>query len=548
MLVASCLALQIGDHALIDPDEGRSAATALAMATSGDYVVPHLDGLPHLDKPILFYAAEALLIEWLGPTELAARLPSLLAAWATMALTIWFSAHLFGRSTAWVAGTAFATAPLTVAMARTALFDSLLGFFVVLAMMAFYRAVEADDDAPPIRGERAWAAVAWAAMAFGVLTKGPVALVVPLLVAAPYALLRRRSAAIWHPAGWLLHLAIVSPWVLAVEERVPGFLRYALLTETWGRLTTTQLERGGPAWYFLPYLLAGCFPWILVVAGSVRDRSKRLGRRERRPLAFLMLWILVPIVFFSISQSKRPQYILPVVAGCALLVAWSVSGGAQAARGLRAAAIAFLVLGGVFLLVASGAAERLVEVTELASAVRPAALALGALLVGAGLVALGLLRRPGLAAAALSVPVALLPAVTTPLLLEISHQRSGESIARALAHHVDATTRIVGIEWFSPSLVFYLGRSMEVSTSTGKPLGSNFILETYDETVGRQGSALLEPGGWMNVLASCERPTIFLTKSYRRDEIAVLEAAGLPLLYESDRLLAMGPCRPPAAP
>jgi hypothetical protein len=161
---------------------------------------------------------------------------------------------------------------------------------------------------------------------------------------------------------------------------------------------------------------------------------------------------------------------------------------------------------------------------------------------------LGLLRRSGLAAAVLSVPVAFLPAVTTPLLLRISDQRSGESIARALAPNLEAETRIVGIESFSPSLTFYLGRPIEVSTATGKPLGSNFILANYDETVGRQGSTLIEPGDWMRLLASCEQPTIFLIRSHRREEIAILEAAGLPLLYESDRLLAMGPCRPSAVP
>lgn len=545
MLAMGCLGLRLGGHPLIDPDEGRNAATALAMVVSGDYVVPRLDGLPHLDKPVLFYAASALSMRLLGPSELAARLPALLATWGTVALVAGFAAQIFGRRTAWVAGTACATAPLSIAMARTVIFDSLLGFFVVLALIAFYRAIEAEADPSRFAGERRWALLAWVAVALGILTKGPVALVVPLLVAGPYAFWRRRSLVVWHPFGWVPALLLLLPWVLAVEARVPGFLRYALITETWQRLTTQELQRGGPIWYFLPYLIGGCFPWVLVVAASARERWRERRAHERRPLVYLALWIAMPLLFFSFSQSKRPQYILPLVAAVALLTAWAWSGERLPGRGIRTAAIGWLLIGGTFLWVASARGERLEAVPELAARAQPTALALGVLMVVCGVAAWALSRHGVASLAALSLPLALVPVITGPLLSAVAGARSAQGLAAALRPHLTPETAIVGIETFPPSLSFYLGRSIELSSATGAPLRSNFVLRFYDDWVGRASSTLHPPGWWQEAMASCSRPHVFLVRRKYQPELEILEQAGLPILFEDPSVVAMGPCRPP---
>ncbi len=353
-LAGFSLAVGLGNHHLIDPDEGRNASIGLEMATTGDLLLPRLNDLPFLDKPPLFFMAEAFSIGIFGASEFAARLPSLLFAWGTVALTAWFGAFLFGRGTAWIAGLACATSPLAIAMARTAIFDSMLSFFIVLAVIAFYRAIEEGET--PVRHERfpRWNLLAWGAMALGMLTKGPVAVVIPLLIVVPFALWRRRSRAVWHVAGGGLHLAIVVPWVLAVEHRVPGFVHYALVTETWQRFTTDELHRTGPVWYFLPFLLAGSFPWILMVLSAGIGRWKKVLPAHRPALVFLALWVLLPLAFFSLSQSKRPQYILPLVPAVALLAAWLWSGHRAPRLGIRVAAVAWGVLGALFLLVMDG--------------------------------------------------------------------------------------------------------------------------------------------------------------------------------------------------
>lgn len=557
-VAAGAMGLGLGRQALIDPDEGRNAAVGLAMAVSGDYVVPRLNGLPHLDKPALFHAAEAVAMRVFGASELAARLPALVSAWATVALTFWFARGLFGRGAGWIAGTACATAPLAIAMARTAIFDSTLSLFVVLALMSFYRAVESEPPEKEVIPEQAismgrrWALLAWAAMALGVLTKGPVALVVPLLVATPYALWRRRSAVVWHLSGPLLHLSIVLPWALAVESRVPGFLRYALVTETWQRLTTDELRRGGPIWYFLPYLLAGCFPWIVVAAAAGWERFRGLSARERPALVYLALWVIVPLLFFSLSHSKRPQYILPLMPALALWTAWAWSLPAGRERAVRAGAIAWLVCGSLLNVAAATlTARRFGGDAELAGDARSTALALGAVMMVAGALAwLAASRRSDLAFMALSLPLVVLPLVTGPLGVAVASSRSAKALAAAVRPHVGPDTRIVGIETFSPSLTFYLGRPVHLSASSGLPLGSNYLLRSY-ATLAKSGSTTLhESGWWYDRMRSCSQPLIFLLESRYREERRTLAAAGLQVLYEDGKLTAMGPCMPggPVAP
>lgn len=547
-VAAGALGIGLGRGALIDPDEGRNASVGLAMATSGDYVVPHLNGLPHLDKPALFHAAEAVAIRLFGASELAARLPALVSAWITVLLTVWFARRLFGRGAGWVAGIACATAPLTIAMARTAIFDSTLSLFIVLAMMAFYRAVESEPDGHAIPMESRWALLAWGAMALGVLTKGPVALVVPLLVATPYALWRRRSRVVWHLPGPLLHLLIVLPWALGVEERVPGFLRYALVTETWQRLTTDELHRGGPIWYFLPYLLAGCFPWIVMAAAAGFERfrgAERPERAERPAIVYLALWVVVPLVFFSLSHSKRPQYILPLVPALALWTAWAWSRPAARVSVARVGAVAWLLCGSLLNVAAAFLEPQgFGGNAELAAGARTTALALGAVMVVAGALAWLASRRTDLALAALSLPLVVLPLVTAPLEAAVAGSRSTKALAAALRPHVGPHTRIVGIETFSPSLTFYLGRPVDLSAASGQPLGSNYLLRSYAAMAKSGETTLHEAGWWYQSLRSCPQPLIFLFENRYGAERHTLAAAGLPVLYEDGRLTAMGPCTP----
>jgi 4-amino-4-deoxy-L-arabinose transferase-like glycosyltransferase len=658
----------IGGYALLDPDEGRNSEVAREMMVSGDFVLPRLDGLPYLDKPVLFFAADALSQRLLGAGETAARLPALLFALATAVLTGWFAGRLYGRRARWLAAVAALAAPLPIAFARTVIFDSALAFFMVLALCAFYLAITAcrgsievrrvpvapsrslrdgfagDDPAAmaPAGAYLGWTALAWVAMGLGVLTKGPVALAVPLLAAVPYAVYRRASRAVWHPLGPVLLALCIGPWIWAMSRRVPEFLHYALFTETWERVTTPQMNREGPVWFYVPCLLAGALPWsVLVLAGwrrslrlrrdglvegpglpegrhadvfaegpgltdgrqldgvvdgphlpNNRPRKSGQGRRLDPRQLYLVLWIAVPFVLFSLSHSKRPQYILPLLPAVAIMAArvWvdaeepaegaAVPDAAAAAPraaagpaagvlppgpaappavvlavpGARAVGMTWLALA---ILSAAGPvvlphvhSARLVHVTLLP----PTLLALGAVfLLGAAAVFLGARRRrrSTLLLVGLVLPMAALPAVLLPLLGEIGSHRSSKAAAAAIAPRLRPDAEVVAIHAFPPSLPFYLRRTLLLATPRGRELTSNYVIAYFQKWIAAdpRTTPLRPSDWWRGALAACDRPRVFVTWADDAATRATLAAAGLPLIVANDRMAAYGPCTPsPSGP
>ena len=186
------------------------------MAETNDYVVPHLDGLPYLDKPIVYFAAEAPAMEVLGPTELAARLPAYLFTLATAAMVFWFGRKLWGIDEACVAAIAFLSMPLTIAFARTVIFDSALTFFIVVAIVAFYFAVETE--------ERRWVRTGVDGDRTGRSDKGAGG---DRAAAARRASVRDLAETclerLWSIAGLILFVVVIAPWVVAMSKSHPGF-------------------------------------------------------------------------------------------------------------------------------------------------------------------------------------------------------------------------------------------------------------------------------------------------------------------------------------
>src|SRR5438034_7789641 len=238
LLLAAVLAMafDLGGYPLFDPDEGRNAEVAREMAQTNDYLLPHLEGLPYLDKPVVYFAAAALAMEVLGPTETAARLPAYLFTLATIAVVVLFAKRRWGPDAGWLAGLALATMPLVLAYARATIFDSALAFCSTVAILAFW------DERPVL---------AWAAIGLGALTKGPVAILIPLATTLPHALLTGRP--LRRPFPWLglgAFAVIALPWFIAVSVRIPEFPHYVFVRETLERVTTTKFHRTAPIWYY----------------------------------------------------------------------------------------------------------------------------------------------------------------------------------------------------------------------------------------------------------------------------------------------------------
>jgi 4-amino-4-deoxy-L-arabinose transferase-like glycosyltransferase len=489
VLAAIILAINLGAYPLLDPDEGRNGEVGREMAVTNDYVMPRIDGLPYLDKPIVYFAAEAAVMEVAGPTEFAARFPAWLFTIATALMIAWFAIRAGINAPA--AAIMFLSMPLTIAFARTVIFDSGLVFFITAALIAFYL------EKPT---------AAWAAMAFGVITKGPIALIA-LAVAIPYAIWRKRARTLISVAGVILFVVIIAPWVWAVSQVVPDFLKYVLVTETAQRLTTAALKRTGPPWYFIPYLLGGALPWVF----SVRRAAS--GDQDRWLERYLLLWIAVPFVFFSLSQSKRPQYILPLMPAIALLAArrWDRQ---------RAAAIALAVIGALML-----AAIPFVNIPFGGGT----AIIIGAAALICG--AIAIFSRGALALIALSIPMLLIPIVTGGVMRSIAGRRSEKAFVSDLRPFVGSGD-IVGIQAFTGTMAFYLQRPIILVSRTGEELTSNYIIRHYSDFASR-----LKPPEWLQDELK-KRGTLFIVRNNDAVNRAQVEAHGGRLVAESPHFVA----------
>ena len=542
----------IGGHVLLEPDEGRNAEIAREMAETNSFVLPRLNGLPYLDKPALYFATGAVAMKAFGINATAARLPSLVFTVLTLAVVVLLGYTMFGSEGAWTAGIAFGASPFTVTYARVVIFDSALTFFVTLSCAAFFFASEAvhrsngnvdEDYGVPLGGPVAWSVIAWAAIGLGILTKGPVALVLPLLVIGPYAAWRGTLRTLFEPVGLLTCVAIVLPWVLAIERRIPGFLRYVSVVETGERLFTDRLGRSEPLWYFLPIMLGAAFPWTGVVLAGLRGLRRGAASSWDRRTVFLSLWIVLPLLLFTLSQSKRPQYILPLVPAVALLVArmWSRVCGRM--PGATAAGAGLSVLG----LVLASSARWLPSIFETTDAVRaaipPTALTLGAVSGVAGLVTVTVARYRYAVLLACALPVTAIPLIGGPLLRAIAEDRSAAGLVKAIRPALTAETELIAVGVYPLSLSFYAGRTVLLATLDGRELTSNYVARHMDQLRRIPNTTLRPANWWLEALVLCDRPRVFIVPAEAtaiRNRLRML-----PLLAETRKVAAYGPCGRP---
>jgi len=435
-------------------------------------------------------------------------------------------------------------------LSRIVIMDTMLSFFVVLALVGFFFAIESRTSTPSEAPTRSpwyvWTLIAWAAMGLGVLTKGPVAFAVPLLVAAPYAIWRRASLAVWHPLGPVLMFAVALPWVWAVSREIPNFLHYVVITETWARMTTDELRRTEPVWFFLPVLLAGTFPWSIVALSSFRSKGITEESVDRRLRLYLLLWLVVPLIFFSLSRGKQEQYMLPLVPAMALLVASRWKG---RPRGVRFAGAIWGILGLAMLIVAALGVPGLD--TDRVSTEVAAQTAIGfgvAALVGAVVAWFGASGRRRLALIGLALPLMAFPVVSAGLLQSVAADRSARGLAAEIEGHLGSDTEILWIGTYASGVSFYLERPIPVATTDGSELRSNYILRNAEVFLDDEG--LLRPlASAKRSISDCGGQQIFLLSTRNRDLGDSLEASGVPPLVENRRWRAFGPdCIPAEKP
>jgi 4-amino-4-deoxy-L-arabinose transferase-like glycosyltransferase len=294
----------LGAVPLFDVDEGAFGEATREMLARGDYVSTWLNGRPRFDKPILTYWLQALSVRLFGLDEFALRLPSALAATAWVGAIHAFVRRVLDRATAHAAAFIAATSAGVVVIGRGAIADALLNLFLALAMFDVYR--ELVDPRPR------WRRRVFFWVGLGVLTKGPVALLVPGVVSAVAFALCRRGAGWWRavrdPAGWLIVLAVAGPWyALEYARRGDAFLSGFFLHHNVERfLGPLQGHAGGPL-YYAPVLLVLVLPYTALLLATLP------GMRHLRatPLdTLLWCWFLFVYAFFTLAGTKLPHYLL----------------------------------------------------------------------------------------------------------------------------------------------------------------------------------------------------------------------------------------------
>lgn len=354
-VLAACFAaffVNLGGAGIFDLDEGLYSAAAREMLLRGDFVVPKVNNTPFFEKPPLAYWAGAASLALCGKNELAVRLPSALASSLTALLVLWLGTRLFGRKAGLYASLAYALSPLVLGEARQLTTDALLALWTTLALAALLLSMEG--------GGRAWVLFG-AVCGLGILTKGIVALVLPVLALGVFR-------ALYRPAPWpfgnparlagavLLALLVALPWHLAAwQQGGEPFIQEYLVKQHIGRFRGGDTAHAAPFWFFVPGYLAGFFPWSFFSVGALlRLRRIAAGPDEsgapEDARRLLRVWFWTVFLFFSASGSKLVSYILPLYPAAALLVGDRLSHPGRRALSrpaLAAAAVGGLLFGAV---------------------------------------------------------------------------------------------------------------------------------------------------------------------------------------------------------
>lgn len=346
VVVGVCLFLfffGLGAFGLVGADEPRYAQIAREMLTRHDWVVPTLNGSPWLEKPVLLYWKMMGSYKIFGVEDWAARLPAAFHA-TGLVLVMFFFMRRFRSGSELDAALITASTAGMIGFARAASTDMLLSATLCVALLAWWAWHQTD--------RKLWLAAFYALVAAGALAKGPVAPALAVLVVGIYAFVRRDSKiflrSLWLP-GFALFFLIALPWYLAVERKVPEFFRVFFLEHNLARFSTNLYQHSQPFWYYIPVFLLATLPWTVFTLPALVDsalafwKELRSNRSEITPEAtapgvaisgvtqvgathddlpvFFFVWIVVTILFFSISRSKLPGYILPAIPPAAVLTA-----------------------------------------------------------------------------------------------------------------------------------------------------------------------------------------------------------------------------------
>ncbi|KAI3593036.1 Undecaprenyl phosphate-alpha-4-amino-4-deoxy-L-arabinose arabinosyl transferase [Cupriavidus sp. U2] len=453
---------------LLRPDEGRYAEISREMFVTGDWVTIRYNALKYFEKPPFHMWVTTIAYELFGVGDWQARLCVALSGIVGLGVTMLATARWFGCRAGLLAGLVMLAMPMwSVAGHFNSLDMTLSGALAcVLGCMLL---AQHPDTRPGAR--RAWMLACWVAMGVAILTKGLVGIALPGLVLAVYTLLTR-DLGLWRrlhlPTGIFAMLVVTVPWFWLISTKNPEFPHFFFIHEHWDRYTSTVHSRKGSVWYFVPLLLAGMLPWLGLVPRMwevVRDRAgaqRGAGGKPFQPALMCLVWFAAIFVFFSMSGSKLPGYIVPVFPALAILAAVALDQISDRSWNRQINALLLLAVVG---LLAAPVVATLDRETNPNEVFRAFAVYIGvafAVLLAGMLLARRLLRTRGVFPSVAAFALSMFLTCTIGLLgHEVMGRRaSGVDMLPAIEAVLKDNMPIYGVGMLDHTLPFYLGRTL----------------------------------------------------------------------------------------
>jgi len=334
LLAALTFFAGLGRGAITDSDEAFYAESSREMVASGDWITPYYNYEPRFQKPILYYWLTSATYLATGATEMGARLWAALAGVGLVLVTAACGRRWYDETTGLLAAAIVATNFGYFSIGRMALPDLPLTFCITLAIWAALVSTLEQD-----RSTRKFVILAALGLGLGFLMKGPVGVIIPMLVIVPVLMIERRSIGL-NPEdivlGFLIMVAVAVPWYVVMWARHGNeYLQSFFVGDNFQRFATDRFNDPRPWWFYLPVVAGGLLPWTplaLVWLGPITQLIR--GRRSVGTIDLrLMLWAALPLIFYSLSVGKQPRYVLPVLPPLALLLASSIVERTQEWRG-----------------------------------------------------------------------------------------------------------------------------------------------------------------------------------------------------------------------
>jgi 4-amino-4-deoxy-L-arabinose transferase-like glycosyltransferase len=451
--------LHLGRYGLWEPDEARYAEISREMLSSGNYIVPHLNYVPYIEKPPLLYWLNALAMRVLGVNEFAARLVNALSALFIVCIAYYFTLKVFDRRRALLAAVVLATSVLYAVMAQVLTTDMLLTAAITSALFAGF--LQWRDGGK-------WRWIFYLAMGCGILAKGPVGGVVPLLVVVIFCTWEgnlRSTLSRFKPfSGLCLTAGIAAPWFIAIMLQEHDFFDFYFVGEHLRRFFQSSYSHSEPIYYYVPVIAAGLLPWALLVPFLP---WRRLTPHPARRFCLIAAGTI--FVLFSLANAKLIPYVVPVLPLLAVVIADGLAAAIgwagplmqwpteeAGSRVLTFPALA-LALAGAAMLVVAAQAPRFHSPNPML--VRPALYVGGMILIGGGIIsASGLwLGRGRFGLSAFGLSAAALIVVISYGRLMAEPARSYAAFARLIEQRAPDAT-LVCYPRYIQSLPFYCRR------------------------------------------------------------------------------------------